>query len=163
MLKFLGRMFGSPGSIDNVVEKVSNGLDKLHFGSQEKAELRAKTTERITELVIDWIKASSGQAVTRRFLAFSLTMLWGVIYGVKTVMSALAPWVYVIMDDQEKAAKVAAAIMESVATLTESAHEMNGAMMLILAFYFAATHIDRVAGFALRQFGSSSNDLDRKT
>ena len=35
-------------------------------------------------------------------------------------------------------------MMQSAQSLEVSAHEMNGAMMLILGFYFAAPHIDKI-------------------
>jgi len=41
---------------------------------------------------------------------------------------------------------------ESAKIINESAQSMNGAMMLILAFYFAAPHMGDIAKAALNKF-----------
>jgi len=97
-------------------------------------------------MIIDWMRNTQGQNLARRFIALSLTMMWGVIYGIKTVLATFAPW----SDNHEL-------IMQSVAALEQSTNQLNGAMMLILAFYFAAPHMGGIVKGALDKFGSKKS------
>ncbi len=94
-------------------------------------------------MVVDWMRSTSGQNLARRFIALSLTKMWGVIHGIKTVLAAIAPWM------TEKTEQ----IMTSVRALEDATTQLNGAMMLILAFYFAAPHMGSIVEGALNKFG----------
>lgn len=144
MFKFLGKLFGSDESIKGIVDGVSNGLDALVYTDEEKAGDAAKERAAARSMLIQWMQASQGQNLARRFIALSLTMMWGVIHGIKTVLAALAPW---LTDKTEQ-------IMVSVQALEDATTQLNGAMMLILAFYFAAPHMGSIVEGALNKFGS---------
>ena len=45
--------------------------------------------------------------------------------------------------------------MESARVLESNADMMSGAVMLILAFYFAAPHMDKIVEGALNKFGGN--------
>jgi hypothetical protein len=46
-------------------------------------------------------------------------------------------------------------VSQSAMAIGERADSMTGAMMLILAFYFAAPHMDKIVGAALGKFGGN--------
>ena len=141
----LAYLFGTQRSAEKTISTVSNGLDKLVYTDEEKANDAAVERAEARRMLIRWAESTGGQSVTRRFLAISLTMLWGSIYGAKLVLNALAPW----MPDQVTVDRM----MQSAQSLEVSAHEMNGAMMLILGFYFAAPHIDKIIDPFISKFG----------
>ncbi len=143
MLKFIGKLFGSDKSVETIVSGVSRGLDSLVYTDEEKANAAAKERAEARSMVVDWMRSTSGQNLARRFIALSLTMMWGVIHGIKTVLAAIAPWM------TEKTEQ----IMTSVRALEDATTQLNGAMMLILAFYFAAPHMGSIVEGALNKFG----------
>lgn len=146
MLKFLGKLFGSDESINTIVSGVSNGLDALVYTDEEKANEASKERSEARAMLIQWMASTQGQNLARRFIALSLTMMWGVMHGIKTVMATMAPWI------PDKTIK----IMESVTALEEATTQLNGAMMLILAFYFASPYMGSIVEGALNKFGSKT-------
>jgi hypothetical protein len=144
MFGFIGKLFGSDKSVESIVSGVSNGLDALVYTDEEKATDAAKERAAARGMLIDWMQSTSGQNLARRFIALSLTMMWGVIHGIKTILATAAPW---LTDKTEQ-------IMLSVKALEEATTQLNGAMMLILAFYFAAPHMGSIVEGALNKFGS---------
>lgn len=145
-------LFGTQESASKIVDTVSNGIDKLVYTDEEKADAAAKDRAAARGMLVGWMRESSGQNVARRFIAISLTMLWGVIYGAKIVLSVAAPFL----------PSYQVAMMVSAKALEVSAHEMNGAMMLILGFYFAAPHMDKFISPFIERFGASKVDKQAK-
>lgn len=143
MIKFLGRLFSSDAAVEKTVGTIANGLDALVYTDEEKAQDAAAQRTQAREMLLKWMDATQGQNIARRFLAISLSMMWGTIYGVQILMSSIAPWVE--PDTSKK-------LMESAAVLGESASQLNGAMMLILAFYFAAPHMSEIIKPAMDRF-----------
>ncbi len=146
MFKFIGKLFGSDESVNTIVESVSNGLDALVYTDEEKAKDASKERAEARGMLINWMASTQGQNLARRFIALSLTMMWGVMHGIKTILSVIAPWV----------TDKTATIMQSVQALEEATTQLNGAMMLILAFYFAAPHMGSIVEGALNKFGSKN-------
>lgn len=151
-MSFLGKLFGTDKGIDSVVNGVTRGLDALVYTDEEKANDAAADRSQARKMVIEWMGNTQGQNLARRFIALSLTMMWGVIYGIKTVLAAIAPWF------PDKTTQ----IMDSVAALEASTTQLNGAMMLILAFYFAAPHMGSIVKGALDKFGRNQKSEDSK-
>lgn len=146
MLSFLGKLFSSDEAIKSTAGALRDGLDALVYTNEEKAADAAASRTEARSMLIKWMDSTQGQNLARRFLAVSLSMMWGAIYGVQIAMSAIAPWV---ADDTGKK------LMESAEVLGESASQLNGAMMLILAFYFAAPHMGEIVQKAMDKFGKS--------
>ena len=118
-------------------------MDALVYTDEEKAGDAAKERSEARSMIIRWMDSTQGQNLARRFIALSLTMMWGTMHGIKTVLAVIAPW------NPNKSTK----IMESVSALEEATTQLNGAMMLILAFYFAAPHMGSIVEGALNKFG----------
>lgn len=151
-MSFLGKLFGTDKGIESVVNGVTNGLDALVYTDEEKANAASQDRAEARKMVIEWIGNTQGQNLARRFIALSLTMMWGVIHGVKTLLATYAPWA----NDAGQTER----IMASVAALEEATTQLNGAMMLILAFYFAAPHMGSIVEGALSKF-SKKNTLQK--
>ena len=63
----LGKMFGGAKSLDTIVGGVRSALDSLVHTEEEKAQEAAKDRSEARAMVIEWMRASSGQNITRRF------------------------------------------------------------------------------------------------
>lgn len=135
-MSIFGKIFASEKAIDKSIDAVVNGLDKLVYTSEEKAEATAKARTEAQGILIDWLKNSSGQNLARRWLAMAITSTWlGQYLG--GMAFAL---VSVFVRNIEEANRVLAAS----GILSGYANEMSGAVMLILGFYFAAPYMGTV-------------------
>ncbi len=141
--KFLGKLFSSDEAIKQTAGALRDGLDALVYTDEEKANDAALQRTEARQMLLRWMESTQGQNIARRFLAISLSMMWGTIYGFQIVMSAISPWVN--PDISKK-------LMESAAVLGESAGQLNGAMMLILAFYFSAPYMGDIIKPAMNKF-----------
>lgn len=136
MLGVIGRMFGSDKAIEKGIETVANGLDKLVYTQEEKAEDHAKAVTEARTMLVGWMEASQGQRLARRVIALAITFTWLSMY--------LAQMGLALADKIDQADIVG-----------KFADSMNGAVMLILAFYFAAPHIGDVIKPAMDKFGKT--------
>ena len=142
MLGLLGKIFGSDKAIEKTIDSVSSGLDKLYYSDEEKADdARGARTEART-MIVKWMSATSGQNLARRLISLMITFTWLLMYISSMVGAIMASWA----DDPAKWA-------ESSKIVGDYAQGMNGPMMLILGFYFAAPHMGSIATKALDSFG----------
>ena len=95
-------------------------------------------------MLIHWIKSSQGHNIARRFLALVITLTWLFMYLVATALNIAGVWA--------TETTVRSDLFESAELIGERAQEMNGAMMLILAFYFAAPHMGVIVEKAMTKF-----------
>lgn len=141
-MSFWGRLFGTDEAINKTIDTVSNGLDKLWYTDEEKAEDASRDRSEARAMVVQWMAATSGQNLARRFISLMIVFVWLCQYTAAMVMSLVAVWV----DNSEQ-------WTESAKVIGNYAESMNGAMMLILGFYFAAPHMGDIARAALDRFG----------
>jgi len=144
MWSLIGRVFGSDKAASSLIDNVSKGLDKLVYTGEEKAEADARAVTEARSMVIDWLRTTSGQNLARRILAFMVASVWLGFYVATAAVAIAGIWV----SDPDVAEK----LIESGDVLSERATQMNGAMMLILGFYFAAPHLGKVVDKALTRF-----------
>ena len=71
-MSFFGRLFSSQKSIEKVVDGVYNGVDKVFYTDEEKADNR-KIASKIYEKM--WL-AAVPSAISRRIVATSITAMW---------------------------------------------------------------------------------------
>jgi hypothetical protein len=139
----IGKIFGSEKAIEGAVKGISNSLDVLVYTDEEKANDAAQERQKARAMVIDWMQATSGQALARRLIACAITFIW--------LLQYLFGWAMVtgaVFSDPEIAAR-----MKEASEITQAhADSMTGAVMLILSFYFAAPHLDKVVGPAMERF-----------
>jgi hypothetical protein len=67
----IGKIFGTDKAAGALINNVSNGLDKLIYTSEEKAEAYAAAETEARQMVIKWFEATSG------LLALMITVIWG--------------------------------------------------------------------------------------
>lgn len=145
---FFGRMFGTDKAIEKSIDLVGNGLDKLWYTDEEKAQDVAKERAAARGILIEWVDKSQGQNIARRFLALVITSTWLFMYLAEAGLHVSAIWL---------SGENAQMLTQSAQLIGARAMEMNGAMMLILGFYFAAPHLGRIVGPAMERFAGKSN------
>ncbi|MGD1831007.1 MAG: hypothetical protein ACPKM1_15710 [Spirochaetaceae bacterium] len=129
----LGNVFGTPKSVERIVDTVSNGLDKMVYTEEEEAEAKAKATTEARNFLISWLDTTKGQNITRRALAIMITGTWISLFWFMVVSQFLAIWVDAKKDE----------LVESATLFKDAALIMGDAMWLILLFYFAAPHMGK--------------------
>ena len=140
---FFGRMFGTEKALNTVVSSVSSGLDKLYYSDEEKADDASKSRSEARVMVIEWMRHSQGQNIARRSIACMVVAVWLFQYVASGILNISAFWVATI---------TATKLSASASVLSASAERMNGAVMLILAFYFAAPHMGKIVSGAMDKF-----------
>ena len=143
-MSFFGKLFGTEKALTATIEAVSNGLDALVYTDEEKAGDAAKSRSEARGMFIEWVRNSQGQNLARRMLAVMIASTWLGQYAMVQVLTVASIW-----QEEVMAGKLEA----SAAIIAESAQSMNGAMMLILGFYFAAPHLGKIAEGAIAKFG----------
>lgn len=137
----IGKIFGTDKAAEALINNVSNGLDKIVYTSEEKADAQAESVTEARKMVIKWLEATSGQNMARRLLAMMITTIWLLQYVFMIAMSTISVWV-----------KQPEQFIESARVVGDYAETMKGAVMLILAFYFAAPHMNNIVDAALNKF-----------
>jgi hypothetical protein len=139
MWKIFSKLFAS----DKVVDSGISLIDKAFYTDEEKAEDKQRASDRKDQLVIDWIEASKGSNIARRFIAVLVTFLWVFLFVFGWAVSQYAIWSEKLTIEKLKL------IQEANAPYLEQA---TGAMMLVLGFYFAAPFMGDIAKGALSRF-----------
>lgn len=139
----LGKIFGSDKAIESTINSVSSGLDKLYYSDEEKADDAAKSRTEARQMIVSWMAATQGQNLARRLLALSITGTWLLMYVSAMIGSIVASW----QDDPAR-------WIESSKIIGDYASGMDGEVMLILGFYFAAPHMGAIVNKAFDKMGS---------
>ena len=138
----LGKLFGTEKALSGIVDGVTNGLDALVYTDEEKAQDAAKDRTEARQMVVQWMSATQGQNLARRLIALSITGVWLAIWLLGFALNFAAVFWDAAADRLINAGNYA----------KESAGEMGPAVMLILAFYFAAPHMGDIATAAIGKF-----------
>jgi len=145
MANLLSRIFGTDKALESAVDGVTKGLDALVYTDEEKAQAASQDRAEARALLVQWLEATSGQHLARRLIAVSITTVWLLQYIFSWLALTIAVFAEGPMQDQlNKASELT----------TQHANGMTGAVMLILSFYFAAPHMDKIVGVALDRFGN---------
>ena len=139
------RIFAGPETIKTVVEAARDGLDALVFTDEEKATEAAKERAEARGMVIRWMQGTSGQNLARRWLSVAITSVWLGQYLVAQIFTVSTLWIYPV--------ERRVAWRETAELMAGYAEQMNGAVMLILGFYFAAPYLGQVVDNAMSRFG----------
>lgn len=141
-MSFWGKIFGTDEAIKSAVGAVKDGLDALVYTDEEKAGDAAKERSEARSMLVGWMEATQGQNLARRLISLAITGVWLFQYVVAQVASSIA----IFWDTK-------AAQLNELATLQlKSADDMGPAVMLILAFYFAAPHMGDFAKAVIGRF-----------
>jgi uncharacterized membrane protein (DUF485 family) len=142
----LGKIFGTDKAIESGLNMIYKAGDALFYTDQEKAADKENKIKQVHQFMNDWMETTKGQNIARRLLAVMITTVWLFLYLVGILLSVISPWV---------ATEISVKLMESARVLESNADMMSGAVMLILAFYFAAPHMDKIVEGALNKFGGN--------
>jgi hypothetical protein len=144
-----GKITGNEKALEGLVSGVRDGLDALVYTEEEKADDAAKDRSEARGMVVKWMQATQGQNLARRLIALTITATWLTMYLVSVFCGMLA--VFVNNTGLLTADKIGA--VGEIAQ--DAAIEMNPAVMLILAFYFAAPHMGDIAKAVSGRFRES--------
>lgn len=139
-----GKIFGSDKAIESGLGILERAGDAMFYTDEEKAQAAERIARRKDDLLVQWMESTKGQNLARRLLAVMITIVWLLMYIASFVVDVVSVWV-----SQETSALLDQTSMR----VGEYASQMNGAMMLILAFYFAAPHMGKIVDGALSKFG----------
>tara|TARA_R110000782_G_scaffold35268_3_gene84323 strand:+ start:624 stop:1082 length:459 start_codon:yes stop_codon:yes gene_type:complete len=148
----LGKIFGTDKAIESGLNMIYKAGDALFYTDQEKAADKENKIKQVHQFMNDWMETTKGQNIARRLLAVMITTVWLFLYLVGILLSVIAPWV---------ATEISIKLMESAKVLESNAEMMSGAVMLILAFYFAAPHMDKIVEGALNKFGGNKDNIKK--
>ena len=146
-----GRLFGAPDALNTIVKEASDGIGALVYTDQEKADDAAEERKRAREMVVGWMQATQGQNLARRIIALSITAVWLAMYLLGAVAKVAAVW----WTDRTVQLNETADLFRGFAS------DMSSAVMLILAFYFAAPHMGDIASAAIKRFQSRTEPPNR--
>ncbi len=141
----IGRLLGSDQAIASGIKVVAKGLDSLIYTDQEKAGDKAAAVTQGRKMVVDWMAASQGQKLARRLIALSITGVWLFLKLLGAFLAVVAVWV-----------NNTAQFEASSKIIGGEADSMQGAVMLILGFYFAAPYLGDIVKPAMERFNRKS-------
>lgn len=81
----LKRVFAGPDQVGAVIDGARKGLDALVFTNEE----RAAQGIRAFELVADYMRATEGQNLARRLIAFAVVGLWAFVIVLGVALALL--------------------------------------------------------------------------
>lgn len=154
-----GKIFGTDKYVEKGLSIIESAGDKLWYTDEEKADDRAKKGEQVRAFMVNWMESTKGQNIARRTLAVAITFVWLSMYIISTLMGVAAPWLDSSLQVNDLGVVIEGAVsvyektIASSDALDDKADRMSGAVMLILAFYFAAPHMDKIVVGALEKFG----------
>lgn len=156
---FLGRLFGSSEALTEVVKAASDGIDALVHTDEEKMHEAAKARSEARAMVIDWMAATKGQNLARRLIAILVTGLWLLLYLGNLILNLVAVWLP-HTSPMEGQISIAQSVQASAKAIGSQADQMNGAVMIVLAFYFSAPFMGDIAKSALEKFGKKPTNVN---
>jgi len=146
----IGKIFGTDKALSSVVDGVTNSLDALVYTDEEKAGDAARDRSEARQMVVRWMESTQGQNLARRLIALSITGVWLSMYLLSQMVNMVAVFT-------NSAGTVTAEKLNMVSVIAkESAVDMSPAVMLILAFYFAAPHMGDIAKGVLEKWGGKT-------
>lgn len=140
----ISRIFGTEKALSATISGVTKGLDALVYTDEEKAQAAAEERTAARQIVVGWMERTQGQNLARRLIALVVTGIWAVQYVIAMLLDVAGVW---IADKR---------IMQSADSIREGGDSVTGAMMLVLGFYFAAPHLDKVVGGAMERFSGKT-------
>lgn len=139
---FIGKLFGTDKATDKIIDTVSSGIDKIWYTSEEKAEDAADARREGQAFLIEWLKSTSGSRLARRLIALIIVSIWAIQFLSVQILMIIAVW-----------SENAQPFKDSAQVISDNIDQSTGATMLILAFYFAAPHMEPIVKGALEKFG----------
>lgn len=143
----LSKILGSDKAMVEGARAVRDGLDALVYTDEEKSADAMRERAAARAMVIKWMQATQGQNLARRLLALSITAVWLLDIVLGQIAGALAIFIDGSTGEQ---------IDQLGKFMVASALSMSDAVMLILAFYFAAPHMSDIAKAVVGKYSSKA-------
>ena len=134
----LSTIFGGPKAIGKIVDAARSGIDALTYTEEEKAVDAAKQREKARDQVIAYMEATQSQNVARRFIAIIIIGIWATCYVVSLAMIVASIFI--------DSSVLAEHLMEGSKTIDSHISDIETEMLLVLAFYFGAPHLEPILG-----------------
>ncbi len=151
-MSFWGKVFGTDEAIKSTIGAVKDGIDALVYTEEEKAVDAAKERSEARSMLVGWMEATQGQNLARRLISLAITGVWLLQYVISQIASSIAIFWGSKAEELNKLAKLQ----------LESANDMSPAVMLILAFYFAAPHMGDFAKAVVGKFTAKAQAQEVK-
>lgn len=124
-MSWFGKLFGTDKATASLIDNVSNGLDKLIYTDEEKAEDIAEARREGRAVVMEWLRSTSGSRIARRLIALVIVLPWTIQHLAAQVVAVAAIW----SDDPDRLEKTSK-------LLFEAAQGNNALVGVVLLFYF---------------------------
>lgn len=148
-MSFWSKLWGNSDVVKEGMGMIRDAGDALFYTDEEKAKDAATQVTEGRKMIVAWMQATTGQNLARRLLAVAITFTWLLMYISSMIMNVVSVWV-----TPETADK----LVTNALTIFNFADAMQGAVMLILAFYFAAPHMDKIVGSAMGKFNTKPKE-----
>jgi hypothetical protein len=148
MIGLFGKIFGSEKALTKTIGAVTSGLDALVYTDEEKAQAGAEERAAARQMVVGWMERTQGQNLARRFIAMVVTTIWAIQYVLAMLLDAISVWMESYTEQ----------LITTADNIRAGGEQVTGAMMLVLGFYFAAPHLDKVVGVAMNKFAGSKKE-----
>lgn len=126
----LSKIFGSDDVINKAADGIYNGIDKLVYTNEEKAEMRLKAAEQFLKLLKTYEPFKLAQRLLALTFAIPYIVVW-VISAVLFVVGALVPELSNAIDASKELAKM-------------NNETLGTPVAIILAFYFSGGMLEGV-------------------
>ena len=130
MIGPISTLFVTPKAIKVKTEAFADGLKALEGSAETSEKYRAQAQE----VVIEWMKASGGQHLTRRWIALVIIGVWGTCIVAGLVLTAAA----VSVENSDP-------YNQAASTLFKLVQELALLVFSVVAFYFGAERIEGIA------------------
>lgn len=142
-MSWFGKLFGTDTAVEKTIDTVKHIVDESFYTDEEEAAERTKARTEGREFLIRWLESTTGSRLARRVIALTITFAWTFLFLMAGLLDVVGVWM------TEEAAR----LNESASLIDTRAEQMNGAVMVILGFYFAAPHLGDIAKGAMQKFG----------
>lgn len=134
-MSLLGRIFGTESAIKKIADTAAEQIDTLYYSEQERSEDAFRAREQAVGQIVEWMRATQGERISRRFIATLIVAMWSAMWTGTAICLLSAVWVA----DEDTHAR----IVETANLLGGFASEISAEVLLILGYYFAAPQLDR--------------------
>lgn len=117
-MSFFSFLTGGSKTAEKVIDGVSSGIDMVFFTDEEKSI----ASKKVLDWKLEYAKATAGQSIARRVIAFIVSGLWAFLIIISVVAG-------LISGKDSESVKFLFEIMKDI---------VNPPFMIILGFYFLA-------------------------